>query len=78
MKFEDLEFMDQVWMFEVPVSGKLTHYCFSKCSMTLSQNERLEGFSEGKYVVEIRHLDGKYEWLVLSPDEITSKLSEIA
>lgn len=77
MKFEDLEFMDQTWTFEVPVTGKHVHQIFDTCSLTVSRNERLEGFSEGKYVVEVNHLDGRHEWLVLSPDEITAKIAEI-
>lgn len=77
MRFEDLEFVDQVWAFEVPVSGKVVHQIFDTCSFRAARNERLEGFDEGKYVVEISYLDGRHEWLVLSPDEITEKILEI-
>ena len=78
MTFEDLQFMNQTWTFEVPVDGKIVHQILDNGTVfRAEQNERLEGFSEGKFVVEIYKLNGRTEKLVLSPDEITSKLQEL-
>lgn len=78
MTFEDLQFMDQVWMFEVPISGKLVHQIFENGTVfRAEQNERLEGYSEGKFVVEIYNGPILVERSVLSPSEITVKLQEL-
>lgn len=78
MTFEDLQFMNQTWMFEAPVFGKLVHQIFDGgITFRAEQNERLEGFSEGKFVVEIYKGHQLIERLVLSPNEITEKLQEL-
>ena len=78
MTFDDLQFIDQTWMFEVPVSGKVVHQILDNgIVFRAEQNERLEGYSEGKFVVEIHRGAQPAERLVLSPDEITNKLQEL-
>ena len=67
-----------VWLYEVPVAGKQTHQVFDNgFSLTVTQNERIEGYSEGKYVVEARGAGSSTERFVLSPAEITLKIQEI-
>lgn len=78
MTFDDLQFIDQTWMFEVPVSGKVVHQILDNgIVFRAEQNERLECYSEGKFVVEIHRDLQPVERLVLSPDEITNKLQEL-
>lgn len=78
MTFENLQFIDQVWMFEVPVAGKLAHHVFEDgIVFRAEQNERLEGHSEGKFVVEIYKGPQMVERSVLSPGEITTKLQQL-
>ena len=78
MTFDDLQFIDQAWMFEVPISGKLVHQILDNgIVFRAEQNERLEGYSEGKFVVEIYRDPNFTERCVLSPGEITLKLQEL-
>ena len=78
MTFDDLQFIDQTWTFEIPVSGKVVHQILDNgIAFRAEQNERLEGYSEGKFVVEIHRGVQPAERFVLSPDEITNKLQEL-
>ena len=78
MKFEDLEFMEATWMYELPVKGKVVHQILDNGILfRAEQNERLEGYSEGKFAVEIHYITGSIERLVLSPAEITDKLQQL-
>ena len=78
MTFEDLQFVEVTWMYEVPVKGKMVHQILDNGILfRAEQNERLEGYSEGKLVVEIHYSMDKVERLVLSPAEITDKLQEL-